>query len=138
MFKWAAGMLVGHGAGVALLEMFSQLCKPEPEDSQVTRGNAVMWGGCDPGGCDPLSETCGVWQAWVLEPKGQTGCRSLPAGLAFGRFPHRLLTWPGPAHLPGHAALPALWASLLRVLACQSPGGGSAWSCLGFFFNSSR
>ena len=58
MFKWAAGILVGHRAGMALLEMFPQLCNPEPEGSLVTRGNAVMWGGCDPGGCDPLSETC--------------------------------------------------------------------------------
>lgn len=41
MFKWAVGILVGHGAGMALLKMFPQLCNPEPEDSQVTCGNAV-------------------------------------------------------------------------------------------------
>lgn len=101
-------------------------------------GNAVMWLRCDPGGCDPLSETCKVWWVWTLEP-GQTGCWSLPASFAFGLVPHHLLTWPGPAHLSGHLALLALWASLLHALALQSPGGGSAWSCLVFFlFNSSR
>ena len=44
MCKWAAGILVGHGAGMALLKMFSQLLQPGASRlSRVTHGEAVTW-----------------------------------------------------------------------------------------------
>lgn len=44
MCKWAVGILVGHGAGMALLKMFSQLLQAEARRlSSVTRGEAVSW-----------------------------------------------------------------------------------------------
>lgn len=44
MCKWAVEILVGHGAGMALLKMFSQLLQAEARRlSSVTRGEAVSW-----------------------------------------------------------------------------------------------
>ncbi|KAG5196103.1 hypothetical protein JEQ12_011739 [Ovis aries] len=84
-------------------------CKLKPEDSQVSPvvrlclGNAVMWLRCDPGGCDPLSETCKVWGP----------CRKQALLLLIMITSHSIMRRLGPGH-------PTLQCSLLELFQPKS------------------